>query len=372
MFRSFISQPTPGEVVGVSKEILLPQDFQTANLRVRDMHRRTTIDPKILIKIISLQTEIAKLGLDLSGVINAVVNYLPSLTNAGGAIVEYAHGGEMVCRGASGFGSVLLGFRSRRERSLSGLCVNRGTILTSEDTEADTRVDLEPCHRVGIRSMVVVPLSHDGINVATLKIISKETNAFSDEDVSIVELVSELIAAAMYHAGKNETSELYVQATHDVLTGLANRALFFDRAQHRLSQGRRTCQRIGILIVDMDGLKAINDQWGHRTGDAAIRETANRICRVPRETDLIARLGGDEFGVLLEAVKDRNSIDHVAQRISQEICRPFLPDGHQVPLSASIGVSSFPEDGTDIETLFEKADQAMYSVKNGRSHRANQ
>ena len=110
--------------------------------------------------------------------------------------------------------------------------------------------------------MIAAPLSHEGINVGTLKIVTKDPNAFSDGDAFIVELMSGLIAAAMYHAAKNETSELYVQATHDALTGLANRALFFDRARHRLSQGRRHSQQIGILLIDMDQLKSINDKWG--------------------------------------------------------------------------------------------------------------
>lgn len=328
------------------------------------MDRCDNIDPKVFVEIIQLQTEIARLGLDLAGVINAVVNSLPSLTNAGGAIVEYAQDGEMVCRGASGIGSVLLGYRAKRERSLSGHCVDEGAVLKSEDVELDARVDVEPCRRAGIRSMIAAPLRHEGVSVGTLKIVASEPNAFSDDDAFIVELMSGLIAAAMYHAAKNETSELYVQATHDPLTGLANRALFFDRAQQRLSQGRRHCQQIGILLIDMDQLKSINDRWGHRTGDAAINEVARRISRVPRETDLVARLGGDEFGVMLASVRDRSSIDEIAQRISREIRLPFIADGNDVPLSASIGASSFPSDGTDIETLIEKADRAMYSTKN--------
>lgn len=214
--------------------------------------------------------------------------------------------------------------------------------------------------------MVVVPLSHEGINVGTLKIVSTRKNAFSNQDVVIVELMAELLAAAMYHAARNEASELYVQATHDVLTGLANRALFLDRARQRLSQGRRHSKPIGILIIDMDRLKAINDRWGHRTGDAAIVETAKRISRVPRETDLIARLGGDEFGVMLEAVKDRASIDAIAHRIAQEVSQCFVADGRELLLSVSIGTSSFPEDGTDIEALLEKADRAMYFNKQSR------
>jgi diguanylate cyclase (GGDEF)-like protein len=331
------------------------------------MHQCASIDPQIYLKIIGLQTEIAKLGLDLAGVINAVVNSLPSLTNAAGALVEYAHGEDMVCRGASGIGSVLLGYRAKRDHSLSGHCVDQGGVLTCGDTELDSRVDIEPCRKAGIRSIIAAPLSHDGINVGTLKIIASEPEAFSQEDAFIVELMSGLVAAAMYHAAKNETSELYVQATHDALTGLANRALFFDRARHRLSQGRRHCQQIGMLLIDMDQLKSINDKWGHRMGDAAIKETAKRIRRVPRETDLIARLGGDEFGVMLESIKDRTSINEIAHRISSEIGQPFIADGHHIPLSASVGVSCFPADGTDVEALIEKADQAMYSIKNDRS-----
>jgi diguanylate cyclase (GGDEF)-like protein len=334
------------------------------------MHRCETIDPELLIKIIELQTEIAKLGLDLAGVINAVVNSLPALTSAEGAIVEYAVAEEMVCRGASGIGSILLGYKAKRERSLSGHCVDEGAILKSEDTELDPRVDVEPCRRAGIRSMVAVPLSHEGVNVGTLKIVASRPGVFSDEDAFIVEVMSGLIAAAMYHAAKNETSELYVQATHDAMTGLANRALFFDRAKRRLAQGRRHCQQIGVLLIDLDQLKTINDSWGHHTGDAAIREAANRISRVPRETDLIARLGGDEFGVMLESIRDRPSIEDIAHRISQEICQPFATAGHVIPLSASIGVASFPSDGTDIESLLESADRSMYSMKHGRGRSA--
>jgi uncharacterized protein (TIGR02284 family) len=337
--------------------------------RALSSDRCEQVDQTTLIDIIRIQTEIVKLELDLAGVINSVVNSLPSLTNADGSIVEYVDGEQMVCRGVSGIASALLGYRAQRERSLSGLSAARGTTLRSNDIDTDPRVDPEPCHRAGIRSIVVAPLSHEGINVGTLKIVSAQVNAFTDRDMLIVELMSGLIAAAMHHAAKNETDELYVQATRDVMTGLANRTLFYDRLRQRLSRGRRYSQMIGILNIDMDGLKQINDRWGHRIGDAAIRETAKRISRVPRNTDLVARLGGDEFAVMLDAVKDRASVAGVADKILREVRRPFATDGHKVALSASVGIASFPEDGTDVETLLEKADQAMYAMKRSGSHR---
>lgn len=333
-------------------------------------YRCEAVDQTTLIEIIQIQTEIAMLGLDLAGVINAVVTRLPALTNADGALVEYIDGEQMVCRGVSGIASALLGYRVRRERSLSGLSAARGKTLRSDDVDLDPRVDPEPCRKLGIRSITVAPLSHDGINVGTLKIVSAKPDAFTDRDMFIVELMSGLIAAAMYHAAKNQTNELYVQATHDVLTGLANRTLFFDRLRHRISHGRRHSQTIGILNIDMDGLKHINDRWGHSAGDAAIRETAKRISRIPRNTDLVARLGGDEFAVMLDTVKDRASVVGVADKILHEICRPFTTGGHELTLSASVGIASFPDDGTDLDTLLEKADQAMYEMKSSDPHRA--
>src|SRR3569833_990177 len=129
-------------------------------------------DPYILMEIIKLQTEIAKQGLDLSGVVEAVVDRIPTFTNAEGAIVEYIEGEEMVYRGASGFARPLLGTRVRREASLSGLCVRMGLILRSDDVLVDPRVDLGSFTDIGFRSMVVTPLKHDGSIVGVLKIVS--------------------------------------------------------------------------------------------------------------------------------------------------------------------------------------------------------
>jgi diguanylate cyclase (GGDEF)-like protein len=335
-----------------------------------DVESSVSTDPYILMEIIRLQTEIAKLGLDLSGVVNAVVERIPSITNAEGAIVEYTEGDEMVYRGASGITQPLLGTRVKREASLSGLCVREGQILRSDDTLIDPRVDHGPCEQAGIRSMVVAPLKHDGSVVGAVKLVSTSTYAFTARDVRVLELMSELIAAAMYYAARNETNALYQQATHDSLTGLANRSLFFDRLRHRVLPGRRHTGHLGILIIDMDGLKRVNDENGHRAGDAAIREMALRISRIPRRSDLIARLGGDEFGVILGDISDRVDLLAIVERIANETDQPFCFEGRSLHLTASIGYARYPEDGQDVDALLEAADRSMYQMKRTRSIRS--
>lgn len=337
-----------------------------------DVQSSVSTDPYILMEIIRMQTEIAKLGLDLSGVVNLVVDRIPSLTNAEGAIVEYTQGDEMVYRGASGFTRPLLGTRVKREASLSGLCVREGRILRSDDTLADPRVDPGPCECVGIRSMVVAPLKHDGSVVGVLKIVSTDTHAFTARDVRVLELMSELIAAAMYHAARNETSALYQQATHDSLTGLVNRALFFERLRNYTSPGRRQIEPLAILLIDMDGLKQINDNFGHRAGDAAIREMALRIGRIPRKSDIVARLGGDEFGVILVDISEQADLHAIIDRLSRETDQSFRFEGRTLHLTASIGGARFPEDGSDVDALLETADRSMYRMKRTRSARSNE
>ncbi|MBV8508676.1 MAG: GGDEF domain-containing protein [Xanthobacteraceae bacterium] len=336
-----------------------------------DSDTRNNSPTSVLMEIIRAQTDIAQLGLDLGGVMTFVTERVQQLTGAGGAIVELAEGDEMVYRAASGMAKQQLGLRLQRTGSLSGLCVEQRTVLRCDDSESDVRVDKEACRRVGLRSMVVAPLNHGETTVGVLKIAAVAPNAFSDEHVHILELMCGLIASAMYHAVQYETNELYHRATHDALTGLANRALFYDRLRQSLSLARRQSSRLGILNLDLDGLKPINDTYGHRAGDAAIRETGQRISKVSRQSDTVARLGGDEFAVIAADIDGRDGALRHADRLASEIRQPFSFENNQVMLDASIGLAIFPDDGTELDALIEKADQAMYAIKRTRkTHRA--
>jgi len=325
-----------------------------------------SLNPEVLLKIISIQTEISRQGLDLGGVMQLVCQRAGELCNASGAVVELAEGEEMVYRAASGLAQGQLGLRLGRVGSLSGQCVAQDQILQCDDSETDPRVDRVACRKVGLRSMLVVPLRHEGQSVGVLKVISSTQKAFDRQHAQVLGLLSELIGAAIYHAVQYESSDLYYRATHDALTNLANRALYYDRLRQQLAQASRAHGNVAIVNIDMDGLKSINDLLGHRAGDAAIRQVASRIAGELRAEDLAARLGGDEFGLILSGVRDRESVADKCHDLSGVIGAPFEFEGRALPLGASIGYALCPEDGSEMEQLVELADQAMYRVKRAR------
>jgi diguanylate cyclase (GGDEF)-like protein len=320
-----------------------------------------------LLEIIHIQTEIAKLGLDLGNVMALVVERTLSLVEADGAAVELAEGDDMVYRATSGIAKSYLGLRLKLATSLSGLCVRTGDILRCDDTENDERVDRLACRKVGLRSMIVMPLRHKGLTVGVLKAMSSQPAKFDETDMELLGLLSELIGAAMFYATKYDIDDLFHRATHDSLTGLANRALFMDRLRQEVARSDRDPQSIGVLMIDMDRLKYLNDFYGHRVGDAAIVEFSHRIRKGARTSDTVARLGGDEFGMLLVPVEIPGGAASAIERMTLEIEQQFTFDGQTYDLRASIGAAQFPNDSTDINQLIDIADQRMYSTKKQRS-----
>jgi len=329
------------------------------------------LDPRILLEIIRIQTAIAKLGLDLGGVMALVAQGAQRLTGATGAVIEMAEGEDMVYRGVAGVTSSMLGLRLRRDHSLSGLCVAEGRILQCTDSETDDRVDREACRRVGLRSMLCVPLRHLDDTVGVLKVLSPQVGGFSGSDERVLGLMSELIAAAMFNAARHESSELYHRATHDALTGIANRSLFYDRLRLALARADRQHERLAVLILDMDGLKPINDRLGHHAGDIALREVALRLEGACRESDTVARLGGDEFAAILAPVEDRGGAERLAAHVGERIAAPFDHQGHALPMAASIGLAIYPDDAAQMQELLGFADADMYRMKRARKARAD-
>jgi diguanylate cyclase (GGDEF)-like protein len=324
------------------------------------------LTPAQLLAIIDTQTEIAKLGLDLSGVMTLVTEQAQAITSATGAVVEVAEGDEMVYRAVAGSASGQLGMRLKRATSLSGLCVASAMALCCDDSEIDPRVDREACRRVGLRSMLVVPLIHHGIAVGALKVYSPAVAAFGEGDMRALSLMSELIAASMFHSAKYGADELFRQATSDSLTGLANRALFIDRLRHGIAKARRESWLLGVVMLDVDGLKPINDRFGHRAGDEALQEVARRLKSEVRDSDTVARLGGDEFAILLWKVESHEAARAIARRIGHRCDGAFTFEGTPLKLGASLGLAIFPEDGDEADTLIEIADRRMYESKRAR------
>jgi diguanylate cyclase (GGDEF)-like protein/PAS domain S-box-containing protein len=161
---------------------------------------------------------------------------------------------------------------------------------------------------------------------------------------------------------RRSSEELARRALHDPLTSLANRALLIDRLQQALARADRQSRRLGVLYVDLDGFKAVNDTWHHAVGDEVLRIVARRLAAAIRPEDTVARFGGDEFVVLCEELNDAEDALLVAERILEEVARPIRHSAGTARLGVSIGVV-LADGPAGAEALIELADRAMYRAK---------
>ena len=183
-------------------------------------------------------------------------------------------------------------------------------------------------------------------------------------------LDKELLLRSMQYSieRKRYQVQLEHQANYDALTGLPNRNLLHDRMRQAV-YAQRTPRAMAVVFIDLDHFKFVNDSLGHGVGDKLLRGMADRLRGVLREGDTVARLGGDEFVVILNDQSSEEVIFRAMQRITQEISQPMMIDGKELYVTCSAGISLYPQDGTDVDTLLKNADAAMYRAKDaGRNN----
>ena len=168
---------------------------------------------------------------------------------------------------------------------------------------------------------------------------------------------------------KRDEEQIRRQANYDALTGLPNRSLFFDRLNQAVISARREKWLLGLLFVDLDRFKAVNDTFGHVMGDEILQEVGERLKECVRDSDTVARLGGDEFVVLAQDLAEVNDAALVADKIIEQMAMPFSINGRKVSLGASIGITIYPEDTNSAEEMMRNADMAMYRAKEGGRNR---
>lgn len=163
---------------------------------------------------------------------------------------------------------------------------------------------------------------------------------------------------------ENEKTRALQLASHDHLTGIPNRMLFYELATAELARARRSRNFYALFFLDLDKFKMINDTLGHAVGDRLLQAVAARLRGALREYDLLARLGGDEFVMLVSEVATEEHVARIAAKLVAAICEPFLDlDGHDIEVAPSIGIALYPRDGQDVEVLLTHADAAMYAAK---------
>ncbi len=168
---------------------------------------------------------------------------------------------------------------------------------------------------------------------------------------------------------KEVEKKLIYMATHDTLTGLLNRASFFNRLNIELSYTSRIGKRLTVMILDIDWFKKVNDLLGHNIGDKLLQAVARRIKKVLRKTDIIARMGGDEFMILLPDIERKEDAEEVAKKILESVREIFIIDNYKLSTTVSIGIAFYPEHGEDEERLMLSADKAMYEAKRSGRNR---
>lgn len=198
----------------------------------------------------------------------------------------------------------------------------------------------------------------------------RKDGSLSTDDVTITPIIGDTGKIEHFIAIKRNITDKKVHqqrmdhlAHHDPLTGLPNRLLFGDRLTQHLAHSRRDGQMLAVMFLDLDRFKLINDTLGHNAGDLLLKEVATRLKVTLREVDTIARMGGDEFTIILADVKSESHAEELAGRIIEVVCKPFFIDGRELFVTASIGISLYPTNGLDAETLVRNADTAMYRAK---------
>jgi diguanylate cyclase (GGDEF)-like protein len=171
---------------------------------------------------------------------------------------------------------------------------------------------------------------------------------------------------------KRMEEHLHYMATHDALTGLPNRKLFNDRLTHgiersrRLRTGKNGKWELAVMLLDLDNFKTANDRFGHPQGDILLQTVSALLKNSVRESDTVARMGGDEFTLIFENVDGEDDANILARKVLAVFDRPFQLSGHVLRITASIGISLYPRDGKDAETLLTHADNALYQAKRHR------
>lgn len=181
-------------------------------------------------------------------------------------------------------------------------------------------------------------------------------------------LLGMFVAAAVMYYTKRASRERHHLATHDALTGLPNRMLFMDRLEQSLVRAQRRNTLVGVMFIDLDRFKRVNDTLGHASGDALICEVAQRLRATTRAEDVVARLGGDEFGVVIDAARI-SQVLQVVEKILGVVSEPYRIAERELFSSCSIGVSVYPNDGSDGTSLLKHADTAAFTAKNGGRNR---
>ncbi len=256
------------------------------------------------------------------------------------------------------------GLAAGPEGCVWGLAVQRKQMVITPDIASDEQwvAYRQLAVQHGLAASCAVPiLGNPGEAMGALVIYYKQPTTPTPRDLELLEACTRLAAVAIEH--QQLADKLVFQASHDPLTGLPNRALLEDRLQQAMACAARNGEQLGVFFIDVDHFKTVNDTLGHHTGDLLLREIAQRLRGRVRATDTLMRMGGDEFTLVAGSLKTRRGASDIANKLIDCFKAPFEVAGHELFVTASIGIGVYPDDGRDAGMLQRSADAAMYRAK---------
>jgi diguanylate cyclase (GGDEF)-like protein len=298
-----------------------------------------------------------------------IVDILP-VTGAGVMLMGERH--ELRFVAASN--EVVMAIEGLQNELNEGPCLeayNSGEAVAITDLRVDTRFPRfspRACAD-GLAAVFTFPLRLGANRLGALDLYRDSPGALSGQDLKKAQVLADVAAAYLFNAqARTDTvatlAELHHRALHDPLTGLPNRTLLEELLEKAVARARRSHLVAAVLFIDLDGFKSVNDRHGHHVGDQLLRAVAGRLTQALRPGDTLARLGGDEFVALCEDMHNSGHAQSLAERITTVMSTPFDLPGHQIAVTASVGIA-FSGPGQDIpQTLLRDADFAMYQAKN--------
>jgi diguanylate cyclase (GGDEF)-like protein len=317
-----------------------------------------TIPSETLLAIIDAQVRLVGLGNDLSAVMDVASTTAATLTGADGAVVELLEDDSIVYRSASGIAERQLGLRMPVANSLSGYCLTHRTAAVCTDSETDERVNREACRKVGLRTMVIVPLIANEQAIAVMKLVWVEPRQLDHGEQDIAQLLANMMAMLMQRSTMEGPSVLRQRMTVDETTGTANRSYFYEQLQARLVAAQAGHERLAVAVIRIDGLAGLADPQEEQT---VLVEVSRRIERECRVGDMVARLGRDEFAIILTMAARRSIVTSQLHRISQAISSApmAIASDAKMRLAFQAGAALYPEDGASALELVQAAHQML-------------
>ena len=310
----------------------------------------------------SLETDLLQAGIDaLAKLLQARYGAI-SIFDEAGALKDFVHTGispEL----AQHIGHLPEG------RGLLGVVVKENVLLRLDDISKDPRSAGFPPNHPLMKTLLAMPVSYGGRVYGRIYLSDKQSGEpFSRDDEVLAQSFAHSLSLVLNNARgveevKRAQKNLDYMAHFDALTGLPNRTLFTDRVRQALLLTQRHESLVAIMFVDLDNFKKVNDTLGHTLGDELLKMVAQRISDCLREGDTVARLGGDEFIVLLPSLNDPQDAAQVAQKILTALGQALNIERHEVYVSASIGISIYPDDTREVAGLLADADTAMHHAK---------